>query len=383
MDIKKTSISYDENISMYKIDYWFYTKYFDCIILYYIEKWIRKVYWEYTPNVFFDENFDLSNYVIWLTKFFDKTIVCLIDLDNFSTRYFIVNSCYFIDFTVHGKHCLLFLYIDHNWIEKIYHNCDFWDIEVVFDAKKFMDIRTKYEININNKVLWTPIFYKIIYLVQNNSTENIKDNNNLSLSIADLYFFEDDFYAFKPDLSLFEIMDNRIFKVWDHYVKIITKKYDEFFFPKYRISFFIDEKDIDNINLKDVLKSILSFYYKQYLSYIIDNNNIKLQFKEYFLNINTIDFEDIDLDFEFPNSIFEFDEDFTKFQQNYNKLKYAYYNLKSNLKLLNNTVVEWQNNSHIESSIIRLSMNKNSIEIMISKYEEMLKMVLEKIRAIN
>ncbi len=383
MDIEKTSISFDEKIWMYKIDYWFYTKYFDCFILYYIEDGIRKVFWENTDNVFFDENFDLSNYAVWLTKFYDKTIVCLIDLDDFSTRYYIVKSCYFFDFTIKGKKYLFFFYIDEKWCDKLYHNCDLWDIEIVFDAKKFMDIRTKFEININNKVLGVSILYKIIYLNQNKINENIIENTYLNLSIADLFFFEDDFYALKLDLTLFELLNNKVFKVWNHYVKIIANKYEDDFFPRYRIGFYTDINYCNDINLNDMKKIFLCFFPKQYLTYIIDNKNINTQFNNYFLNVNTIDFEDIDLDFEVPSSIFEFDQDFTNFQINYNKLKYTYYNLKNTLNLINNNEIEWQENSFIQASKIRLSMNKQSLEIMINKYEEMLKAIIEKIRVIK
>lgn len=384
MDLEKSNIFFDENIWMYKIDFWFYTKYFDSFMISSLEKYkIKKIYWEKLNNVFFDENFDIDNYLIWFTKFYDNIIVCLVDLEDFDTLYFIVKSCYFFDYSLKGKNYIFFVYIDENNQYKLFHNCDLLDYEILFDTKIFQNIKIKCEININNNILWTPVFSKIIYLNELNNNDNIPENLNLNLSIADLFFFEDYFCALKQNFPFFEFINNKNFKVWDYYINIIINKYEENFFPKFKISFYIDSKYIDTINLKNILKFFLSIFPKQYVSYIIDNENIKSQFNDYFLNVNNLDFNKLDINFKISNNIFEFDEDFLIFQENFKKICYSYFSLKYNLDLVNNNMIENTDNYYLLISKIRLLMNKETLEITIKKYEEMLKKVIENINYIN
>lgn len=382
MDLEKTNISYDEKIWMYKVDYGFYTKYFDCFLLYYKDGWIKKIYWEPTNNIVFEQDFDLDNYAIWLTKMYDKTIVCLIDLDNFYTKYFIVKTCYFYCYTIKNKKYLFFIYTNENWDEKLFHNCYLDDIEISFVTNTFQNIKTKCEINIINKVLWIEIFKKNVYLYEKDDEQIVKTEEDLNLSIIDLYFFDDYFYSLNHNFKLFDIINNKIFKVWNNCVKIIIDRYNDKFYPNYKISFYIDTNFIDKIDLKDIIKVFLSFYPKQYLLYSIDNINIKRQLEDYFLKINNLNFDEIDLDFSLPENIFQFDENFTLFQENLNKLKYIYFNLKNSLNSINNNLLDNKDNLFIEATKIRLDMNKQSIELTIQRYEKMLTEIFTKIKTI-
>gem|GEM_PF-5877224 len=72
-----------------------------------------------------------------------------------------------------------------------------------------------------------------MYLNEFNFTENVLENLNLNLSIADLFFFDDYFYPIIQDFSFFDNLNNKVFNLGDYYVKIIINKYDGIFFPKY------------------------------------------------------------------------------------------------------------------------------------------------------
>lgn len=377
MDLVKTNILYIEKINKYKVDLWFYTKYFEYLI--FAWKKYSKFFWNKFDNILIDENFTLNNFIIWFTRFFDLTIVCFINLEDLSTDYIFFKVAYLYSYNIKWKDYLFFVYSDEFWNEKIFHNCNLEDFDIKFKVSTFQKVKTKCELEIINTEIWVSVFSKIIYFNENNIVVNLskKLENKFDLSVVDLYFFDDCFLKIKKENNLLKIFDNKIFQVWVHFIKTKVTIYDNLYYPEYKIEFIINSEFIDVIDLIQLINFFLIYFPNQFVTYIIENDNFKWQFNNYFKNINTIEIEKFDLNFLIPQNIYEFDKDFSDFQENFIKLRYIYFNLKNNLELLNNNVTWTTTNLFLVFAKEKLSMNRESLEIMIKKYTEVLEKIMK------
>lgn len=376
MDVK-SSISYVEKIWMYKIDLWFYTKYFEYLIYNYENK-SNYTFWNNFPEINIEKDLKLQSKVIWVTKFFDYFLVCFFDLKNFSNEYFLVKNTNIFSYNLKNKDYIFIIYTDKSNEEKIFHNCDLEDFEIVYKNKKFEIINKiidiivyKREINLKNPP--TRAFTDKRYNVLPKGERSSKSSN--LLNIIDLYYFDDIFS--KNNISILKELMFLNDLDFNEDCRIEIKNIENPFFPNYRIQIFCDINNLESI--LSYIKLFLSINSEQYLIYWIENEFLNNLLEGLFENISHLKLEEIDLNFELPENIFKYNKNFWKLQKSINKLKYIIYIMKDNLEKINNIWNLNEQNEYVEVASIRLKVQKENLEKLIIVYSERLKQFLEKI----
>lgn len=384
MDLTKSSIVKDTKLWMYKFDFWFYSKYFDYCVFSWKYNMYNYSYGKKPEKAIIEDWFVLDDYGIWFTKFLDYVLVGIMNLKTLNITYFIVKTCYLFHYNIRWNTYFFFSYLDINWKWKLFHNCNLKDFEIILDTSSIWP-KMKFEIDINNKMLWVLANKKLFYLNKNEEyIDNNLDINSYDLNIVDLYFFEDYFYDKEIDLNdLFLIFNNKVIKSWLDYIATKIYKYDNPIYPRYVLKIYTKSDFVDMVDCRDLLRFFLTFLPKQHYVNIIENKKIEELFCEYFEDVNNIELDKFSIDFSVPENIYEYDENFLLFQENLIKLRYIYFNLSYHLDLINGNNIDQINNFHIDISKIRLSMNKENLEIMIKKYDEIFLTIINKIKAIK
>lgn len=339
MDIKESSIFFDEKNEMYKIDLWFYTRFFDYII--YANNWILREFWK--ENIVVDDFRIDWNFVFWFTKSFWKILFNIFNLDNFESIYRVVDNVNLFSFCIKWKNYFLLVFLDLE--NNIWYYTNFKD--------------ANFEIIIQDNLVYVKnnIFNSIVFKKELNFTkkEVYKFDKPLENSILDFHFWANLFS--KDD---FDITFKDFEKLFSNSNIILENKY------------WVKSFLLKTNNLKDFLefkKLVLTFNKEQFLCYSIDNKEIKELFNE-IEDISNFKLEELNFDFKIPENTFEYDESFLKFQKNIFKLQYILFSLKlSYEKILNQK--EKDINEYTNLAFNRLSLTKENLEKNIIFYEEM------------
>jgi len=339
---------------MYKINIWFYTRYFDFII--FNKDWILK---KFGKDNIYNKNLHISkDYIFWFTEFLWLKIFNIFNLSNFDSIYRIVADLNCFSFYFKWQYFFVLVYITLDNEFWFYTDCKENDINI--------DITNK-NIIIENKVLETVLLTEDLNLSFIRSLQT-SDNNKQYIDIIDFYYFDN---LFKPneDIKLLEDLkklDN--FTIYNKWTKTNWKIYIENWINEliYCVKIF---SNIVKPDLSWLKKFFLSINPNQYLLYTYDKDFLTNQLKV-FLSINNINYKKIKIDFETPQHINNYDNDFLFFQQNICMLRYILYDLKKNLYYINNT--ENNNNIFFQLSKERLKIKWNMIEKYIKIYEEKL-----------
>lgn len=382
MDIK-SSISYIEKIAMYKVDLGFYTKYFEYLIYSY-ENISSYTFWDINPKINIDKNVKTNNKVIWITWFLDYFLLCLFDLNDFSSKYFLCKEVYIFSHNLKNKDYLFMIYKDREDREILFHNCDLVDFEIIYKNESF---------EIINKVIDVNIIKKEIILKNTPNplppqlkwTEGELQNKFSDISTIDLYYFDDLFSGENQDIleNLLYLNDLDI----NNNSKIVFEKTKNSIFPKYKISIYMQKVDFQSF--LPYLKVFLSTYPKQFLSYTVDNIELNNYLQDLIENINELNLQEMKTDFEIPRNALNYDANFLDFQLSIMKLRYIIYSLQTNLDIIEsvgNADLHSDNSGlHSHNSIqktanIRLNMQKENLENLIKVYSEKLSEFLDKIK---
>jgi len=338
MDIKESSIFYDEKNEMYKVDLWFYTRFFDYLI--YANNSVIRKFWK--ENIIVDELKIDDNLIIWFIESFWKIIFNIFDLDNFENIYRVVFDANLFSFCIKWNNYFILVFTDLEW--NIWYYTNFKD--------------ENFEIVIENNFLYVKnnIFDSIVFKKELNfrKKEVYKFNKTLENNILDFYFWENLFS--KEDFS---IIFNDFQNLFSHSNITLENKFGI-------KSFFIKTKNLKDI--KEFKKLVLMFNSRQFLYYPIDNKEIKELFND-IEDISNFKIDELNFNFKIPENIFEYDERFINFQKNIFKLQYVLFSLKISKEQIKNN--NFQNiNWYTDFAFTRLNLTKENLEKNILYFEE-------------
>ncbi len=337
MDIKESSIFYNKSKNMYKVDLWFYTRFFDSLI--FDNNLINKRYWE-NKNISSDFKVD-KNYILWFSSFFDYKYINIFNLDDFSIKNRIVYDFRLTSFSINwiNYYLLIFLDLDFN----IWYFTDFED-------KMF-----SLELVNNNFFIKNSIFDSIVFSYSfwfEEIKKNIETKSTLEYSIIDFYYFKD-IYNTSFDQNFIE----DLVKINIDYLKL---NYD-FWIVKFEIY------NNDKIFLNELNRLFLSINNIQLLTYLPENKEI-IEIFSNFENISKLDLKELEFTFQKPTNIFEYDNRYQVFLKNFFKLQYVLYTLKSSYKdIINNN---FHSNYYEKLHSLRLDSKKEELEKSIVFFEE-------------
>ena len=369
----ESSIVINENLWLYEIKLPWIKRYFESI--YYSFEWNNKLYWELASKF---NKINFGNKLVWISRFNNYYITCLIDLKNLESEYFFVEVFDVFEINLDWKKSSIFIYKDYE--SKIWYFTDYeWkDFTFRIISKSFI---------VKNSIFDTEILhinFKLDNILNNEKIELIKEDKKAYLDIID-FFIYDDFFI-KSNNNNFDNFNDFLEKINNNFVKINTDlniktkitKYSDLYYPKIKINFSILTKNIINFELKEFRKLLLSFFAENISCYIINNKFIQEYFREYFRDFTKIEFDEINLDFDIPDNIYISDKLFEKFKLDLLKLRYNLFLLKESYKS-KNKIAKWDS-EYIKLTNSRLKLNKNSLEKIISNYEKILSKLLEKIK---
>ncbi len=98
MNTIKSSIKLDENTWLYSLELPWIKRYFEWI--YYCFEWNNKHYWKYIDKF---RKIDLWNRVLWISSFYESFVICFIDLENLSSKYFFAKAFDVFEFSLEEK----------------------------------------------------------------------------------------------------------------------------------------------------------------------------------------------------------------------------------------------------------------------------------------
>lgn len=334
MDIKESSIFFDKKNQMYKIDLWFYTRFFDYIIFAQSGK-IRE---------FWKENIQISdfkvdeNIIIWCSDFFGWKVINIFYTDTFEDIYRLVQDVILVSFCIKWVNYYVLLFLDLEWNIWYYSNFKdpFYDIVL---ENNLLQV-------INNRVD-TVVFSKELSFV---AFEKITHHRYSWNSLFDVYFLENNFNSLKNEKLIQDLylLDKTLF--------IIEKKF-------WVLKFWI----FDLNHIQKLKKLFLNFNTNQILMYLPENTFLQKTLDD-FEDISKLEFEKVELDFQLPENIFEYDEKYLKFQKDIIKLQYILYSLKISYKQTLDINTD-SDSSYIELSQERLQLTKENLEKNIVFYE--------------
>lgn len=375
--IIKSVINYDKNSWLQKLKLPGIQRFFESI--YYSYEWINKSYWKILDKFNWK---DLGNNMVWISNFFEYQIICFIDLNNLSSKYYFVKDYNFFDIEIDLIKVNIFIYKDFN--NKINYFTDYKWEEFSFEYNNNLNQFWWWKLNIKNNIFDSIILLKSVKFEEKND-EKIKltkIKGNWYVDIADFFIFEDYFVKsewfeqFYDFLSLFNNKNIKIDKNLD--IKLDIIKWNDQYNPKIKINLSIFTNDILKSDLSDISKLLWAFYAESNCCYLIDNDHFKSYFIDYINDFTHLDFEWIDLNFKLPNNIFESDLKYEEIKLNILKFRYNLFILKDSLKSLNKQKIEGKN-SYTKFLKNRVDITKNTLEIRVKNYEESFKKLLYKI----
>lgn len=348
MDIKESSIAFDETFWMYKIDLWFYTRYFETFI--FSHNGIYRIFWD---KSFFPINFSLNDDVIfWVSSFLNFKIFNILNLDTFEDIYRIVKDFKLFSFEIKDKKYYLLTFLD--WKNNFWYYTNFQD-------KNFDIIFWENSVYIKNNIFDTVIFsFECDFKI----TENINGNfQKLDFSLIDFFYFQNPFSSFqnhslKEDFLVLDIEGIKF-----------SYEFDVIKFEIYKI-----EQNF----LKEIRKLFLTLNHTQLFCYLPENKKIKNMFL-YFYDVSKLDIKELDFNFVKPENIFEYDERFLFFAKNFYLLEYILYVMKINYKNIWENHIFKKQNEYEKLAFLRQDITKESLEKNILYFEEKFEVIKKNI----
>lgn len=220
-----SSIIQDEKTWLFQIIMPWINRDFESIIFSY--DWKIIVYWKLKSQDF--SFLDFWNYLLWFTSFFWFKVICFINLDDLSSKYFFVKSFDIFDFVLLSNSYFCFFYKDYKDELWFYSNLESKEFHINFMDKKII---------IRNNIFWTKVFEKDLNFIikkEDNIFDIIKYNDkNDFLDVADFFIFDDFFvksYWFKDFYNFLLLFYWKAIKIKkDLFIKIAIEKYENIFF---------------------------------------------------------------------------------------------------------------------------------------------------------
>ena len=367
-----SSIITDKELWLYNVNLPWINRYFESV--YYSFEGKNKWYWNLVTKF---NNKNLNNQLVWISRFNNHYVICFIDLNNLSSKYYFVKSFEILEVSLEWVKYDTFIYRDfENNLKFI---IDYkWD-DFAFDI-------TENKFIILNTIFWSEA-YSINYSLDNfiitKKLELIIDTDIEYLDIADFFIYDDFFtLSFDENFNNFStflwLLNNKSIKGETSLTyRIKLANYNDLYSPKIKINLAILSKNIEFFKVDDFRNLLLCFFWENISCYLINNEYIEKYFSNYFNDFTKLEFDEIDLDFNLPDDIFSSDKAFKDFKLDLLKLRYNLFLLKTayNLKDIKS---EWWN-SYLDMLNNRLNINKESLEKTISSYEKILTNLLYKI----
>jgi len=371
MDIIHSHITKDRVLWLYNIKLPWINRYFEKIIIWI--NWTQKKYWKADKKF---EKINLNDTFIWYSIFDTYYILCFINLKNLKSQYFFVKSFDVFDIKLDLINNNFFIFKDFNDNIWFYTNYEWNDYCFEIKNKDFI---------VKNNIFDSEIFRKDI----NFSNWNTKELNFCTwnvynyLNIADFIIYDD--FFIKWDESNFDVFFDFIKKYnWKNIkvnnninIKLKITKYDTLYYPKININLKVFIKNINNFDLTDIRKLILSFFNENIVCNLINKKHIQDYFWKYLNDFTNVNLENIEPHFTIPKNIYESNDIFEKFKIDLLKLRYNLFLLKENYNSKIN--IKNQDNEHIKLANTKLNINKEILRKIIKNYEKVFWEFLKKI----
>jgi len=377
-----SSICFNEGLNLYSVELAWIQRKFDAV--FYSFKNIQKSYLKNIDQKLIEQNFKIDNTIIGISKVFNHYVVCFISLDNLESNYYFIENFELFNFTIWWENYYWFVYKDTNW--EILYKTNFKK------NKQFGISIIKSKFLVKNTIFNTNIYEKNIFhitdskKIEDNLLKITKNNNkNWFVDVADFFVYNDlfinntennykDFYYFLDKIQ--KIYNNNNNNKW--YIFNITE-YKWKYNPLFKINLQIDKVQLNNFEINDLIKLIYWFFTESIVGYFINKGNVTEFFSETILDISDIDIQKIENNFHIPENIYKTDKNYKKIKIDLLKLRHNLFNLKKNYWVIDNFEGSNLDNINVSVSMLRLSIDKDTLNNTIWIYEKKLESFLKQI----